>query len=138
MKVITEIFEMEHQTGFNDWENNNALSRNLLTLLINMKNNFIMLWDIVDSSILLPYELFQIIDADSSFIWSSKQNPNPAHFISEKEGYWYGGKLMEIDIYYDHDIDQIYCSDSINEIHRKLKKIERRKKLEKLNENSLY
>jgi len=52
---------------------------------------------------------------------------------NENEGYWFGGTLLEIDIYYDHNIDKIYCSESINEVHKYLKREERRKKLNTIN-----
>jgi len=128
MKVITETFKIEHQIELSRWENNNKISSKLILTLLNLKKftNF--------NTFLISDDLYFILDSNPSFNWTSKQYPNPVHFIEYNCGYWDGGDLMGNKIYYNKNIDKIYCSDSITKIHKYLKKELRRKKLKQINE----
>ena len=52
-------------------------------------------------------------------------------------GYYYGGKLMGYEIYFDYGLDKIYYSDSIKDIHHHFKREIRKEKLDKINENKM-
>ena len=107
MKVLSNNFEIDKQDNFTNYENDNILSRNIIILLIKMKNQ--LNEPVVEY--LMDSEAYFILEHNSSFSWNSKQHPNPIHFINSNEGYYYGGPLLGgSEIYYDYNINKIYCS----------------------------
>ncbi len=137
MKVLTEIFKISHPTGFSDWENDNNISAKLIHIILKLKKDFIVKYNTTNIVFLISEKLYYIINSNRSFKWSNAQYPNPAHILSKTEGYYYGGTLMGVDIYYNMKCgiipDKIYCSDSIDEIYKYMKKEERKRKLNKIN-----
>lgn len=126
MKVLTYKFEMEHQTGFTDWENNNKISAGLILTILRLREDLTNIFNNKNCIFLISDDLYNILDTNPSlsFSWGTLKN----------DKYHYGGNLMGNDIYYDGRINKIYCSDSIDEIHRYIKIEERKKKLERINE----
>jgi len=134
--VIFDNFIQEHQIGHTDMEDNQTMSRKLITKLVKMKNKFTLNnlnQSITDVVYLVDFELYMLLNESSSLIvWTiSHTSPNPIHL----EKYNYGGILMGAKIYYNFNLnDKIYCSDKLENIDKHLIVKQRKEKLEKINE----
>jgi len=108
-------------------------SRRLLTKMVNIKYKLFLNQPTNIVSYLIDYELFMLL-IESSFI--TNINYKLATTLS-LEKYTFGGILMGSNVYYKFNInDNIYCSDTIENIDRYLTIKQRKAKLKQINESN--